>query len=481
MAKMFWPGKTGLLAVVFLFFLVFCPGAKASGIGGATVAPGTIRIGLAQQAAQVEFSAAGDYELYDVANQKIIAALKPGECWRAKAEQGRITLSGGGSGFSQSFAGPVQVREKPVRVAVLAGNETLRNLSPGEETVVLGAEGRTAAAGRTAAVEGTPAAGENYVLSAQGLAPLFPARGPGLITLSNGEGNRRYRGSLELRAAAESAEGLTVINELPLEEYLYGVVPAEMPASWPAEALKAQAVTARSYALAQLGGYGKYGFDLLATQSSQVYKGYDWENPATTKAVQETRGVVLTYRGRPINAFFHSSSGGYTENSEDVWKYRLDYIRARPDPEDRNDKYYEWRVSYSQEQLIEQLKNKGYEFKEIFDLTERERTSTGKRVKRLAVQGLDPEGKPVTMEIPPENSSADQVRLALGLKSAFFTMQKKYEQQKLTAVTFTGNGWGHGLGMSQYGALGLARKGYSYQDILRYYYSGVTVAANYGG
>ncbi|MCL6447316.1 MAG: SpoIID/LytB domain-containing protein [Armatimonadetes bacterium] len=461
---MFRPGKTGLL-VGLLFFFFVCRGAEAFE-EEATVAPGTIRVGLAQQAAQVEFSIAGDYELISVSDQKVFVSLKTGERWQAKADSGRISLFQNGR-FFQSLTGPLQVRSGLSRAAVLAGSGELRNLSPGEEMIILGAGGRTSPMGSD--LSGL------HVLSAQGLAPLLPAGGPDLITLYNGEGVRRYRGSLEIRAAGE---GLTVINELPLEEYLYGVVPAEMPASWPAEALKAQAVAARSYALAQLGTYGKYGFDLLATQNSQVYKGYDGENPATTKAVQETRGVVLTYQGLPVNALFHSSSGGYTENSEDVWKDRLAYIRARPDPEDRNDRHYNWQVVYTKDQLIEQLKSREYDFQDVFDLTELERTATGKRVKRLVIKGLNQEGKPVAEEI----SNADRVRTVLGLKSAFFTMQKEYDgQQKLVKVTFCGNGWGHGLGMSQYGALGLARKGYSYQDILKYYYSGVTVARNYGG
>ncbi|MGB9904782.1 MAG: SpoIID/LytB domain-containing protein, partial [Desulfotomaculales bacterium] len=264
-----------------------------------------------------------------------------------------------------------------------------------------------------------------------------------------------------------------------LEEYLYGTVPAEMPAGWPPEALKAQAVASRSYALAQIKkNSGASPFDLLATQVSQVYRGYDWETPATNRAVDETRGVVLTWRGAPAEAYFHSSSGGFTENSEDVWKNRVDYIRARPDPFDLNDRHYNWQVSYPKEELIKQLASKGYKFKDIFDLAEKERTSTGKRVKRLLVSGLSETGAPVTVEI----GNANEVRTALGLKSAFFTLEKELDaRQKLVRVTLRGNGSGHGLGMSQYGALGMAGKGYSYQDILKYYYSGITISTGYGG
>lgn len=450
------------LCSVFLvcgLLLFTCSGAEA--VDRVSVVSGTIRVALVQQAEQVDFSVKGEYLLKDVSGKKTIAFLKPDERWQVKWQNGRLDLYRNGLPV-KTLTGPLQVRENFYRLAVLSGSGELAERGLSEETVVLGANGRSVSIG-----EEPP---RLHVLSAQGQAPLPPVKGLRLITLFNADGSRRYRGSLELRA---DEKGLTVINELPLEEYLYGVVPAEMPATWHEEALKAQAVAARSYALAQQGSFGDYGFDVLATENSQVYKGYDWENPATSKAVDETRGIILTYRGLPVNALFHSSSGGYTENSEEVWKERLEYIRARPDPHDLNDKHYNWQVKYSREQLIEQLNKRGYKFREVIDIVELERTSTTKRVKRVAVKGLNEQGTPVTEEI----CNADRVRVTLGLKSAFFTMQKEFDgQQKLVKVTFSGNGWGHGLGMSQYGALGLARKGYNYQDILKYYYSGVTIS-----
>jgi len=458
-------GRIFLCFVLFIFIFT-CRGAEA--LEKAPAVPGTIRVGLAQQAPQADFSITGNYELIDVPGRKTIAFLKSNERWQIRPQNGQLALYKNGL-FIKTFPGPLQVRENLYPVAILSGSGQIKSRSAGEELVILGANGVSSSVGKD--LSGL------HILSARGQAPLLPAEGLNLITLYNEDGGRRYRGGMEFRA---DEKGLTVINELPLEEYLYGVVPAEMPAAWPAEALAAQAVAARSYALAQSqsGAYGNCGFDVLATQSSQVYKGYDWENPATSKAVDDTRGVILTYRGQPVNALFHSSSGGFTENSEDVWKYPLDYIRARPDPDDRNEKHYNWQVSYSQEQLVEQLNKKDYQFKEVYDLIELERTSTGKRVKRLAVKGLKKEGAAVAEEI----CNADRVRVALGLKSAFFTMQKEYDQQhKLTKVVFRGNGWGHGLGMSQYGARGLAQKGYSYQDILKYYYSGVVISRNYGG
>jgi stage II sporulation protein D len=133
----------------------------------------------------------------------------------------------------------------------------------------------------------------------------------------NGSADVRYRGSLTVR---HESDGLMVINTLPLERYLYGVVPREMPASWPARALRVQAVAARTYALATLNA--GLPFDVYCTTRSQVYDGFDGsggEQPGSTAAVQATAGVIATYGGDPIAAFFFSTSGGKTENIEDAW------------------------------------------------------------------------------------------------------------------------------------------------------------------
>jgi stage II sporulation protein D len=186
----------------------------------------------------------------------------------------------------------------------------------------------------------------------------------------------------------------------------------------------------------------------------------------------------MTYRGQAVDAVFHSSSGGYTENSEDIWSNTVDYLRARPDPSDKNDKHYNWSITYTQEQLINLINKAGYNFSKVTDLIEVERTSTGARVKRMSFVGLDASGNPITEDI----YNANAVRTVLNLKSAMFTLNKKFDDnQNLIDVTIQGNGWGHGLGMSQYGALGLAKQGYNYQDILKYYYTGVEISGSYGG
>jgi stage II sporulation protein D len=157
---------------------------------------------------------------------------------------------------------------------------------------------------------------------------------------------RTYRDVVELRPGASG--GVTAVNKVRLENYIRGVVPNESPASWPLEALKAQAVAARSYALGT--GSGNAVFDHYDTVASQVYGGYSSENARTNRAVAQTSGEILRHDGRVIVAYFHSTSGGYTENNENIWvgSDPLPYIRGVKDPWDRYSPYHRWGpVSYS--------------------------------------------------------------------------------------------------------------------------------------
>jgi stage II sporulation protein D len=452
--------KLFLLLICILFV---CPATNAS--NGVVVEPDTIRIGLSQGVQKVEFSVSGSYQLVDSSANSVLSSVLKNDRWQVIKEDSRLLLFKNGSKVS-SIYGPLQLLGNELEVGIASGGGSVINQSGEEELVILGADNNSISKHNLAGSE---------VLSASGRSTLNKTEGQNLIRIYNGESSARYRGDLEIRP---DDQGLTVINELPFEEYIYSVLPSEMPSTWPAEALKAQAVAARSYSLAQLRSYSKYGFDLLASQTSQVYKGFDWENPATNSAVQATSGQIMTYRSQAVDAVFHSSSGGYTENSEDVWSNTVDYLRARPDPADQNDNHYNWSVTYTQEQLTNLINKVGYKFGRVSDLIEVERTSTGARVKRISFVGFDTGGNPLTEDI--YNSNA--VRTVLGLKSALFTLNKKFDDsQNLLEVTIQGNGWGHGLGMSQYGALGLAKQGYNYQDILKYYYTGVEISGSYGG
>lgn len=450
----------GFMLVVF--FLLFFP-MRAE--GQVVVSPKGIRVGMAQDIAGQEFSVLGAYRAVDRQSGKILADVLPGDRWEVRCPGGKLQLyrNGQPAASSGSVLGLEQVSSV---VSVLRGDGSLKSIRQSDTVSVIIGGGSVTSVRIDSGVTMISGSGTNSI---QGGGDL------NLVSLVFSGQPRRYRGDMEFRA---QGQGITVINELPLEEYLYGVLPREMPASWPAEAQKAQAVASRTFALANLGMYSSYGFDILATQMSQMYGGYDAESPNSTRAVNETGGQVVLNRGKPISAFFHSSSGGCTENAQDVWRENLEYIVSRPDPYDKNDKNYNWLVSYDMLQLADQLNSK----KSLFNTagaTERlfwavdgigvlEKTSSGARVKRIGITGVDRDGQRLAVEI----GNADAVRMALGLKSALFDIKEDRDiSGKLVSVTFTGSGYGHGLGMSQYGACGMANQGYNYQDILKYYYN----------
>lgn len=277
---------------------------------------------------------------------------------------------------------------------------------------------------------------------------------------------------------------LTAINELSLEKYLYGVVPSEMPSSWGAEALKAQAVAARNYALRQRGSlrFSGQGYDVVATDLSQVYRGYTGEKATTTEAIDATKGVVMLADGKPIDAVYHSSSGGATENSEEVWTYPSSYLKTKPDPLDLNALHYNWQYPTSGEMSMSQVAAKlkaykGWSFGTITNVVAEQMTSSGNRIMVLRIEGKDTAGNPLTQRL----SKADSVRSAFGLKSGPREVVVNLGLDLLpTGIIFKGSGWGHGLGMSQWGAKGMAEAGNEYRSILQYYYTGVTIADNYG-
>lgn len=276
---------------------------------------------------------------------------------------------------------------------------------------------------------------------------------------------RRYRGALELR---HKSGGLTAVNIVPVDDYLRSVVPEEMPTDWPAEALKAQSVAARSFALKSRGRHAAEGYDLCTTTHCQLYKGIASEKTASTAAVRATRGEVLTYGGQPIEALFHTDSGGMTESSEDVWGSHVPYLRAVRDTPLGT---MPWTKTMSIADLEKKLAAKGHNIGRLRAIelsplavgrAAKDRTASG-RVKAMTVTGTKGTA----------TLSGTAWRSLLGLKSTLFSA-------KLTkdSVTFTGFGAGHGLGISQWGAKRLAETGKSYADILHHYYTGVTLQHN---
>ena len=274
-----------------------------------------------------------------------------------------------------------------------------------------------------------------------------------------------YRGFITLL----KKQGMTVVNNVPVEDYLYGVVPKEMPPSWSAEALRAQSIAARTFALKNRKRHSAEGFDLCSTAHCQVYEGMSAEMQSTTAAVNSTRGEVLFYKGAIIDALFHTDSGGMTEFSEHVWGSTVPYLRA---VKELRTQTQPWSRTVSMASFVQKIeagdKSLGT-LKEIrlSPLTvgkgSTDRTPSG-RVR--AAEFVGTKGR--------INLSGNDLRSMFSLPSTLFDIRAGR-----TEVVFSGYGSGHGLGLSQWGAKALADSGKGYEDILLYYYSGVTLEKLY--
>ena len=272
---------------------------------------------------------------------------------------------------------------------------------------------------------------------------------------------RWYRSRVSVRAV----EGrVLVINHVGLEQYLYGVLPREMYVSWPQAALQAQAVAARTYVLYHMLVRQGYSYDVLSTTSSQVYGGLDGEHPATNRAVDATRDLVLFNGRQLVLALYHANSGGVVEAVEDVWGARLPYLRRVVDTPSLQGRGARWTCALSASEVVERLVNYGVACENIESIQPVKRSGSG-RVEQVALGG---QGASVVI-------SGNSLRLMLGpsvVKSTRFIVEKEDE-----SFVFTGTGYGHGVGMSQWGAYAIAKNGDDYQSILAHYYPGTELAA----
>ncbi len=282
-----------------------------------------------------------------------------------------------------------------------------------------------------------------------------------------------YRGQIEIFPSPKNAKSITVVNSLPLEEYLYGVVPSEMPASWPLEALKTQAVAARTYAIKNAGQFSSDGFDILPTTMSQVYEGAEAETPNSNKAVDETKNKIITYDSKVINAYYSSGAGGMTENGLDAWGNDLPYLKSVEDYDFDSPKYT-WYKHITNEDIQNFVKK---EYKVVLG-----------KITNISVLETTKSGRAKTVKIKGTKSSIDvnpkKMRLALKLNSTLFQVTVAepgtiIEEKKIIVpelFLFSGKGFGHGSGMSQYGARFLAKSGKTFDDIIKHYYSGVQIS-----
>jgi len=259
---------------------------------------------------------------------------------------------------------------------------------------------------------------------------------------------RTYSGAL--RFLAHEGE-LLAINVLPVEEYLRGVVPSEMMASWPMPALEAQAVASRTYTLHSLEPGEPY--DICATFLCQEYGGLEAQHPRTDEAIRNTAGLVLSYEGALAKTYYHADSGGATASSSEVWGEEYPYLYGRDDVPARTP-HRSWRQQIDGARLAALLREHGYEFG---------------TVTHLEPLSYSPSGRVTSARIVGTAGSATVSGPALtnalrgsGLRSTRLRMSGPLLAQ--------GDGWGHGVGMSQYGARQLALSGYDYRRILEFYY-----------
>lgn len=328
----------------------------------------------------------------------------------------------------------------------------------------------------------------------------------GFVTI----GGNPYRGVAEV--AVNSQGALAGINEVRLEEYLYGVVPRELPPTvWgEVEAQKAQAVAARTYALSGMGKRKADGYDLLPTTSDQVYGGYAAEHPLSTQAVDATAGVVATYDGKLIQALFSSTTGGHTADNEEAYNSApVPYLRGVPDAQRgrafehvpsldvfRNSanaaslrarkegdfesdwsRYHRWTFEWTADEITQVVSE-----------------AVGQPVGRvLEINALErgPSGRVLKLEYVTEAGRfyeyKDRIRSSLryinasgtpsNLLSTLFFIEPVTDPRTKTTVGFKayGGGWGHGVGLSQTGAVGMAEKGATYDAILKHYYQGIAL------
>ena len=274
-------------------------------------------------------------------------------------------------------------------------------------------------------------------------------------------GGKRYRGKFLVHSGRR---GLTAVNHLHIEKYLYGVVPKEMSWLWSEEALKAQAIASRTYALHIKSKQPSYkNYDLVATTASQVYGGYSSEKQKTSQAVDKTFGKVMVFDDQLIISYFHANSGGQTESSKNVWGGELAYLQSASDQFSSIPEARKWRLSLTYKELEKLLVKSGLKIGKI---------------KKIKLEGRSKSGRIKAFRIISDMGSArlsgNNFRLKIGpveLKSTWFDVKK--EKNKLV---FRGRGYGHGVGMSQWGAHQMALADYSYDKILKHYYKGIDIA-----
>ncbi|NQS89154.1 SpoIID/LytB domain-containing protein [Patescibacteria group bacterium] len=266
---------------------------------------------------------------------------------------------------------------------------------------------------------------------------------------------RRYRGKILI---FQKSDVLQVINELSLEDYLYGVIRWEINPNWPLASVAAQAIVARTYAFRKISNPSfDRDYHLTNTVKDQMYGGVESEDSLARIAVDLTRGEILIFQGELVQAYYYACCGGYSASSFDVWGEDLSYLQAMPREFCKESPHYHWMFKIKIQELKKIFEGKGLILREI---------------NQIKIVDWDKGGRVGELFI---DSSEDKIYLTGGefrsligynkLKSTLFKVEKKGNY-----FIFVGKGWGHGVGMCQWGAKVMAEKGYGVDEILKFYY-----------
>ncbi len=344
-----------------------------------------------------------------------------------------------------------------------------------------------------------------------------------LIKIS-GSAKGTYRGGFECREIEDGA--ITVVNTVPVESYLYSVVCREMSPSWEVEALKAQAVCARNFALGRINHHKQYGFDVCRTVCCQAYSTTADQSENVHTAVDETRGELLFHNNTLVQAVYSSSMGAYTESVENVWGTPHPYLVSVENPYEDTDNVYngKWTKTLTKARATEIMNSKGYNIGDVTEIKVLERTPSN-GVLKLLVQGttgsqtferekcrttfseatysqrytVSSGGQTIspTVKVYNGKTSSDislasvsvlggnnsTTSVSTGCTAYDGNSKKQYSISTAAGdsdtFVFSGEGWGHGVGMSQYGAKGMAMAGFNYKDILTHYYTGTHIEKAY--
>ena len=346
------------------------------------------------------------------------------------------------------------MRPETIRVAIFKGGESLR--MDGVGVLLTDASGRPLRLEMPLEVDRVRGGLTVNGVSVSGLVASAPVR----VTV-NGKG---YRGLVEVSAADK---GLLVVNELPIEEYLVGLINCEISSAWPMEAVKSQAVIARSYAVYQKLARRGAPYQLESSVMDQVYDGSDAEDSRAARGVQETAGEVLVYDDKVIQAFYHSNCAGHTEASKNVWGTAVPYLRGVPCRYCQDSNPLKWDHNVPLGRVETLLRAAGFQVQGLRDLKVQGRNESG-RVQDVAVSCARG-----TVAVP-----GVAFRKAIGygvVKSTNFELRVSGDD-----LLIAGFGNGHGVGLCQWGAKQRALDGFNYREILSYYYPGVRFASGYG-